>query len=72
MALRPLIVVVLLLAAAALGLPVEAGAHAGVPGAAPHGGARHASASLSAVVLLGVPAAGLLAGALWLRRAVRA
>jgi hypothetical protein len=66
------LIAVLLLVAAVVGLPAEAAAHAGLPGGGPHGGARHASAGLSALVLLGVPAAALAAGAVWLRRAVRA
>ena len=69
MLLRPLIVVLAL--AVALGwAPGTAGAHGGMPGAKAHGGAGHAGEVVSTLVLLGVPALALAAGALLLRRAV--
>jgi hypothetical protein len=68
-ALRVLIVVLLVAAAAVL--PAEAGAHGGMPGAGGHGGTGHTGGALGTLLLLGVPAAGLAAGGLLLRRAVR-
>jgi hypothetical protein len=67
-----LLIVLVLVAAAVAGLPAEAGAHGGVPGAGRDGGTGHASGALGTLLLLGVPAAGLVAGAVALRRAVRA
>lgn len=70
MPLRPLIVALALLIAVSW-CPAAAGAHGGPPGGGPHPGRAHAAPAVSALVLLGVPAVAIAAGALGLRRAVR-